>query len=97
MPTKNEIIDYLKEYKQKNQDKLFIEKLGLFGSFARDEQSQNSDIDVVVQFSKPNLFTQAGIMEDLKEKFHIDVDVIALWDKMNPRLKNRIQKDVIYV
>jgi len=97
MPTKNEIIDYLKEYKQKNQDKLFIEKLGLFGSFARDEQSKNSDIDIVVQFSKPNLFTQAGIMEDLKEKFHIDVDVIALWDKMNPRLKNRIQKDVIYV
>ena len=97
MPTKNEIIDYLTEYKQKNQDKLYIEKLGLFGSFARDEQSQSSDIDVVVEFSKPNLFTQAGIMEDLKEKFHIDVDVIALWDKMNPRLKNRIQKDVIYV
>lgn len=35
------------------QQKYFVEKLGIFGSFARDEATSNSDIDLLVQFSKP--------------------------------------------
>jgi len=95
--TKDEILSYLKQYKSEHKEHYFIEKLGIFGSFARGEETTSSDIDVVVGFSKPNLLTQSTIMLDLKKHFKIDVDVVALWDKMNPRLKKRIDADAIYV
>jgi len=97
MLTKEEVSSYLKQYKQKHLKDYHLTKLGFFGSIARDKQTQSSDLDVVVEFSKPNLFIQAGIMEDLKEKFHVDVDVIALSKHTNYKLLQRINKDVIYV
>ena len=97
MITKNEVINYLQNYKHLHKEDYSINKLGIFGSIARDENHENSDLDVVVEFSKPNLFTQAGIMEDLKEVFKVDVDVIALSKHTNPKLLKRINQDVIYV
>ena len=97
MPNKEEIISYLKEYKLKHIEDYHLNKLGIFGSIARDEQNEQSDIDIVVEFTKPNLFIQAGIMEDLKEEFQTDIDVIALSNHINPKLLQRINKDVIYV
>ncbi len=97
MPSKNQILSYLKKYKDENRDKFYINKIGIFGSFARDEQSKDSDIDIVVEMKKPNLITLSSIMLDIKEHFKSEVDIVALWDKMNPRLKKRIDKEAIYV
>ena len=97
MITKEEVSSYLKLYKQKHLNDYHLTKLGFFGSIAREEHTKNSDLDIVVEFSKPNLFIQAGIMEDLKEEFNVDVDVIALSNHTNPKLLKRINQDVIYV
>ncbi|MAD41907.1 MAG: nucleotidyltransferase [Arcobacter sp.] len=97
MISKDLVLDYLKQYKKKHTKDYNLNKIGLFGSIARGDNNKHSDLDIVVEFSKPNLFVQAGIMEDLKEKFNVDVDVIALSNHMNPKLLNRINKDVIYV
>ena len=97
MITKDRIINYLKHYKQNHIEDYNLTKLGIFGSIARNENTQNSDLDVVVEFSKPNLFIQAGIMQDLKDEFKVDVDVIALSKNTNPKLLKRINQDVIYV
>jgi uncharacterized protein len=94
---KSEIINYLKEYKKLHLEDYSIKKLGLFGSVARGESTESSDLDIVVEFTKPNLFIQAGIMEELKDFFKVDVDVIALSKHTNPKLLKRINKDVIYV
>jgi len=51
----------------------------------------------VVEFEKPNLLKQAELMLQLKALFGREVDVIALWKRMNPRLKQRIEKEAIYV
>ena len=97
MPSKDQILSYLKEYKDKNRKKFYINKIGIFGSFARDEQSKESDLDIVVDMDKPNLISLSSIMLDMKEHFKSEVDIVALWDKMNPRLKKRIDKEAIYV
>ena len=97
MLSRDTVLSYLREYKTQHITDYYISKLGLFGSMARDEHNLLSDIDIVVEFSKPNLFVQAGIMQDLIEKFNTNVDVIALSDRINPKLLNRIKKDVIYV
>lgn len=97
MLTQKEILLYLKEYKELKKDEYHIKKLGIFGSYARGEADENSDIDIVVDFTKPDLLNQVGIMQELREKFHKKVDVIALWKRMNPKLLSRIQRDAIYV
>ena len=97
MLKREDILRYLSEYKKSHSDEYHINKLGIFGSYARNEAKEQSDIDVVVSFNKPNLFNLSAIMLDLREHFKTDVDVIALWDKMNPKLKKRIDRDAIYV
>ena len=97
MITKDEIITFLKQYKKEHIKDYNLRKIGIFGSIARGDNHNLSDIDVVVEFTKPNLFIQAGIMEDLKEHFNVDVDVIVLSNQTNPKLLKRINQDVIYV
>lgn len=97
MITKSSVIRFLKQYKKEHAKEYHLSRLGIFGSIARGDNNDESDLDVVVEFSKPNLFVQAGIMQELKEQFNIDVDVIALTESMNPKLLKRINEDVIYV
>ena len=77
MLTQEEILKYLKEYKSLKKDEYHIKRLGVFGSYARNEASENSDIDIVVDFEEPDLFNKK-------------VDVVALWKHMNPKLLTRI-------
>ncbi len=97
MLSQQKILNYLKTYKEKKKDTYSIKRLGLFGSYARGDEKEKSDIDIVVDFNESDLFNQIGIMQDLEEAFGKDVDVIALWKQMNPKLRSRIEKDVIYV
>lgn len=97
MLTTDNILQYLKEYKSIKQEPYSIKKLGIFGSYARGEANEKSDIDIVVDFEKADIFNQISIMQDLEKQFNTHVDVIALWKRMNPKLLSRIQKDAIYV
>ena len=65
MTTKGEILDFLTRNKQHFRDRYGIVKIGLFGSYARDEQAENSDIDLIVEFERntPNLY---DLKNDLK-------------------------------
>lgn len=95
MTNKNQIITFLKQNKQEMQDKYKINKIALFGSFARDEATKESDIDILVDMapSFDNFFDLKYFLED---EFKTKVD---LGKEKNMRLfiKNKIQKDLIYV
>ena len=58
MATKGEILDFLTRNKEYFRDRYGVTKIGLFGSYVRDEQTSGSDIDLVVDFEKntPNLY-----------------------------------------
>ena len=90
-------INLLKTFKENNQQKYGIEALGLFGSTARDEAKLTSDIDVCIKTQKANLFELVHIKQELEELLSTPIDIIRLRDKMNPFLKNRIEKEAIYV
>lgn len=74
-----------------------INKLGLFGSFARNTSKPNSDIDVVIELSEPDLFVLVHIKEELESFFKRSVDVIPFSDTMNSFLKDRIKNEAVYV
>ncbi len=73
-------------------------KIGIFGSVARNEDTTNSDIDILYQFYTPiSLFDKACIQNDLEKRLKKKVDLVA--EKfMHPRFKDYILADlnVIY-
>lgn len=97
MLEKKKILNILKQYKIEHNADYGIINIGIFGSVAREEVTDNSDVDVVVELSKPNLFTLSSIKQELEDKLKSDVDVVRLRDKMNQFLKSQITKEAIYV
>lgn len=94
---RKEIIKYLKKFKEENNNKYHIERLGIFGSVARDTASVNSDIDIVVVLTRQDLFEIIGIKQSLEESLKSPVDVVSYREKMNSFLKQRIDKEAVYV
>ena len=93
----SEIIKILEEFKAKYAQKYGMLTLGIFGSVVRDDTKKESDVDVVVKLEKQDLFNMIGIKQDLEEMLHVPVDVISYREKMNDFLKNRIDKETVYV
>jgi predicted nucleotidyltransferase len=95
--TRNEIIGILSQYKNENQNKYKILKIGFFGSAAREQMNEQSDIDIVVELEKQDLFSIIGIKQDLEEKYGYCVDVVSYRERMNEFLKKRIDGEAVYV
>jgi len=95
MKTKHQIISFLKQNKQEIQDTYQVNKIALFGSFARDEATEKSDIDILVDMtpSFDNFFDLKYFLEDA---FQTKVD---LGKEKNLRLlvKEQIKNELIYV
>lgn len=95
--TKKEILDYLVKHKDKFKQQYSVKKIGIFGSYARDEATPDSDIDIVVDLEKSTMFGLVAIKNDIEDYFQTHVDIVQIRDKMNNLLKKRIEKEAIYV
>jgi len=93
---KAEIIEILSAYKKEFTKQYGIIEIGVFGSVARDEVGKDSDVDVVVRISKPDLFMLVGIKNELEERFQRSVDIVTYSENMNQFLKKRIDGEVAY-
>ena len=89
----------LKELKSKIRKVLKkhgVVKAGIFGSYARGEQKKNSDVDILVQTSKPMGFAFMGIQFDLENKIGKKIDLIT-YKSLNPLLKDIILNEEIRI
>lgn len=96
MATTNDYITILRKYLSAKADAYGITKIGIFGSVARNEQTEDSDVDVCVEMKRPDLFTMVHIKEELQELFGKPVDIVRLRNNMNPMLLKQIKRDGIY-
>lgn len=94
---RDKALDILRQYKAENVEKYGILAMGIFGSVARDEAQNSSDVDVCIQTKVPDMFHIIHIKDELQRLFATEVDIIRVRDKMNPFLKKRIERDAIYV
>lgn len=92
-----QLLAKLKEFKVTHQQKYNIKLLGVFGSYSRKEANQGSDVDVVVELTKQDLFNIIGIKQDLEEMLHMPVDIVSYRPTMNTFLKKCIERDTVYV
>ena len=92
-----ECIKKLEQFKANFGQKFGIIKLGIFGSVARNENTENSDIDIVVELKRPSLVIMYELKEALKTLFGCEVDLVRFRETLRPLFKSNIQRDVIYV
>jgi len=90
-------IDKLSEFKQTFGRQYGITKLGIFGSVARQENTEDSDIDIVVEVEKPTLSLMYELREKLKALFNCDVDLVRFRSTLRPLFKSNILSEVVYV
>ncbi len=96
MRTRQDYIDILSRASITLRDEFGIKSLRLFGSVARDEQTENSDVDVCVDMS-PKMFLIIRLKRYLEMLLGTSVDVVRLHKYMNPFLKEEIERDGIVV
>lgn len=95
--TKTEILDFLKEHREELHQKYGLKKIGLFGSYSRDEQQDDSDIDLAVEIESDNTFRSFfGLKHYLETNLHHSVD-LGVESSLKPIAKEQILKEIIYV
>ncbi|MGB0561310.1 MAG: nucleotidyltransferase family protein [Spirulinaceae cyanobacterium] len=92
---REEILSQLHALLPELAERYEVSKIGIFGSVARNESTDKSDIDIVVHM-EPNMFKRVHLKEELEKHFERDVDVIRYWYGMNKFLKARIDRDALY-
>lgn len=97
MKSRQEILSLLKDFKIRQAEKYGILRMGIFGSVARGQQTEGSDVDIYYEGEAQGLFTLSHLKNELEELLESPVDIIRLRDRMNELLRKRIEREGIYV
>ena len=95
MPTKEEILRFLKNHKQELAERFTIRRIGLFGSYLHDEAGDESDVDILVDLAQPTFDNYMDLKFFLEDCLSKPVDLV-LADSVKPRLKPIIASEVSY-
>jgi hypothetical protein len=95
--TRQDILSSLKKLKGEVEKEYSVKTIGVFGSVARNEQTGESDIDLLVEFSKPVGFVTFMRLENfLSERLGNPVDLVTS-DSLKPVIRQDVLAEVIYV
>ena len=87
----------LQQHFNELQEQYFVKTLGIFGSYARREATENSDLDILVEFNGELTFRNyMDLKFFLEDLFDLKVDLVIKED-IKPQIKNQILKETVYV
>ena len=92
---RDEILQRLQERQKEMATRFSVRRIGLFGSYLRGNESEKSDIDLIVELSEPTFDHYMDLKFYLEALFERPVDLV-LSDTIKPRLKPLIQKEATY-
>ena len=97
MKTLNEIKKIILKHKKELKEKYKVKTIGIFGSYARGEQKETSDIDILVEFYEtPSLLDFIGLEQYLSDLLNTKVDLVSS-KSLHTLIKDYIMEDVVYV
>ncbi|MBE6335118.1 MAG: nucleotidyltransferase domain-containing protein [Bacteroidales bacterium] len=96
MKTRSEYISIIKSFSDVIKSQFGVSSMRLFGSVAREEQTDNSDIDLCVVM-KPNMILRIRLKHFLEELLVCNVDIVREHKNMNETLKREIERDGIEI
>ena len=95
--TKDEILFFIKTHKKELQENTGVLKIGLFGSFARGDAREESDIDIAVELSDNNKADNYfNLLHFLEDNLHKKID-LGIESSIKPAVKEQVRKEIIYV
>lgn len=94
---RDDVLAILRDFKQHVAEKYGILEIGIFGSTARDEVREDSNVDICIKTKTPGPFAIVHIKEEIESRIRKHVDIVRIREKMNPFLRERIEKEGIYV
>lgn len=97
MKTLEEIKQWLIQHKSLLHDRYQVKEIGIFGSYARSEQTETSDVDVLVEFFEtPSLLKFVNLENYLTDNLGVKVDLVHRAG-LKPRIKERVLAEAIYL
>lgn len=97
MKTLEEIKQQLLQQKSLLQERYQVKEIGVFGSYVRNEQTETSDVDVLVEFSRtPSLLKFINLENYLSDSLQVKVDLVHK-SGLKPRIGERILAEVVYL
>ncbi len=97
MATREQYISLLRRFVAEHGAEYGISRIGIFGSVARGQQTQGSDVDIYYEGPALGLKSLTGLPQALSEFLEAPVDVVRGHSGLNPSFHNRILKEVVYV
>jgi predicted nucleotidyltransferase len=97
MATREEYIRLLRQFLSEYGSTYGIRRIGIFGSVARGEHTENSDVDIYYEGAPLGLKSLTGLPRALESYLGTPVDVVRNHSGLNPSFRNRILKEVVYV
>jgi len=93
----DEIKELIEQHKPELKRQFHVDKIGVFGSYARGTPKKRSDVDFLVTFdTNVSLFTLGGLYAHLQEIIGMNIDVVPLED-LRPEFRENVMKDVVYI
>ena len=90
------IMEILTQLKPELAQKYFVNSIGLFGSIVRDDFTDKSDVDIIVDFSKPIGIEFIDLADYIEIKLSKKVDLVSR-NGIKPKYFHQIQSEIIYV
>lgn len=92
---KTVVLNFLRAHKDELALKYGVEKIGLFGSYAKDQQHDGSDIDLAILSNNKDFFVREDLRDFLEKNLGVPVDVGYI-DSFRSYYKEQIDKEIIY-
>ncbi|WP_245837426.1 MULTISPECIES: nucleotidyltransferase family protein [Methanobacterium] len=89
------VFNVLKKHENEIKEKFHVKRIGLFGSYVRHEENEESDIDILVEFEEPTLHNFMGLIDYLENLFDRKVDLVTQ-KSLNPYLRPIVEKEVVW-
>lgn len=96
MRTTTDFLSKLQQFKQLYSSEYGIERIGIFGSVARGEQTENSDLDIYYEGKSLGLKSLVEFPEKLEKFFGMPVDLVRKHNNLRPAFMKQIMQDIVY-
>jgi predicted nucleotidyltransferase len=91
----DQLLPLLRAHQSEWRQRYQLQRIGLFGSTARNEATESSDVDVWVELDPLTPYATVHLKQELENLFQRQVDLVRLRERMNPALRQAILREGI--
>lgn len=91
------ILDKLRSMRHELRERYHVRNIGVFGSYSRKDQTDQSDLDLVVEFDQPiGMMAFVHLKNLISDRLNLRIDLVTP-DGLHPLIRDRVLHEVVYV